>query len=581
MYFVTHSFLLKALGSALVNSLWQMAFFWLLSLIIMGGNNRLSSRARHGLSLIMLLAGSVWVMVTFILTISHNDAWQETGLIYTALPLGSNWISNLLSSALPYLSLCYVGVVIFLLIRHCFYHLHVLQLRSSGLHKVQPRVKLFVETIAQRMGIHRKVKIWLSDLVDGPLTLGFYKPIILFPLAMINQLTTEQVEAILLHELAHIRRSDYVVNLVISWLGIIFFFNPFARMLIRDIGKEREHCCDDLVMQFQYEPHAYASALLALEKSRFHGSTLVLAAAGRSRQLLLERVKRLSGQNVPGRRFSFTAMAFLFIPLAGNQFLTMNPLPPGPPAKQVSLILKQDKTQIRYVSTGFAETTVQKPQKIFSFKKRSTPKVKKPNDNLILVTSKMDDGDATLEVTPALGSENREYSIESSTPGSAPVVSVRGMNHPYIPNTSYSYHLQVDTSAYSIIGRNQETQYALENVILALTELNRQEMEIQPGQPEAPAVSDAIHSGMNYSRLAIPGINQIRITGKADEKNLKKEMKKELFALKNAGTDKDKFIFLQRTIRRNQLLIQKQDLENELRLQKIVPAKNKRTVVYI
>ena len=580
MYFLTHSFLLKALGSALLNSFWQMALVWLLAIVVSGSNNRFSSRTRHGVFLSMLLAGSAWTFSGLILTIVNSGSanaltstriWQNP-----TLPAGLILIQQGLSPTLPYLSLAYVLVVLFLALRHSMHHFHVVRLRNHGLHKVQPRIKLFVDTIAQRMGIRRKVNIWLSDLVDGPLTLGFYKPIILFPIAVINQLTMEQVEAILLHELAHIRRNDYVINLVISWLSIIFFFNPFARMLIREIRKEREHCCDDLVLQFQYEPHAYASALLSLEKSRFRHSGLVLAAAGRSRQLLLERVKRLSGQKITGRRFSLSAMAFLFISLTGSEFFTINPLPPKPVAETAAVAPKQDKVRIQYVSSGSFESGLQTTRKSNNTRKLSAQKNKKETHDLIWVADNQNNVEAITEATPAISADNRAFSIENSDATPAPIVSLNGMDHPYVPSTSFNYHLQVDTSTLSFIGRNDETLYALENVTLALDELNKRTEEendaldsksMQPFSGNYSVMADG-----NYPALVdvVKGKNG-KVTIKLKAMNLKKA----------SAQDKEKFIILQQTIRRNQLLIQKQQLEDELKFLKVVPVKNKRTVVYI
>jgi beta-lactamase regulating signal transducer with metallopeptidase domain len=582
MHFFTHSFLLKALGSALLNSFWQMALMWLVGLVITGSSNRLSARIRHGISLSLLLAGSSWVFLNFVLSIVNAGSPDPRVEILgtQALPAGLSFLHQILTPTLPYLSFAYILIVFFLAVRHSVHHFHVIRLRRDGLHKVQPRIKLFVDTIAQRMGIHRRVMIWFSDLVDGPLTLGFYKPVILFPLAVVNQLSMEQVEAILLHELAHIRRHDYVINLLISWLGILFFFNPFVRMMIREIRKEREHCCDDLVLQFKYEPHTYASALLSLERSRFQHSGLVLAAAGRSRQLLLDRVKRLSGQKIAPRRLRLSAMAFLFISLTGAEFLRINPLPPIPVSRVSMAVPKQDKAMVRYVTTGFIEKSVQTLEKKVVVKKHS--KAKKVSDDLVWVVGQ-DKLDGSTEATPALSAESREFSIESSTPTTPQAVSVTGMDHPYVPGTSFNYHLQVDTSSLHFFGRDDEAQYALQNVTLALDQLSREDMNIQAGKGNDAIVDQSVYGVPGYYNLVVPNVKTTVLNANSDLKNNKVvTVNGEILSLKKAGSsDKQKYILLQRTIRRNQLIIQKQNLENELKFFKIAPVKNKRTVVYI
>ena len=117
------------------------------------------------------------------------------------------------------------------------------------------------------MGIKKDVRMWFSDLVDTPLTIGFWKPVILLPVAAINHLSLQQAEAIILHELNHIKRNDYFINFLIACMDIILFFNPFVRVLTNIIKSERENSCDDMVLQFRYDAGHYASALLLLEKN--------------------------------------------------------------------------------------------------------------------------------------------------------------------------------------------------------------------------------------------------------------------------------------------------------------------------
>src|SRR5260221_11400424 len=106
---------------------------------------------------------------------------------------------------------------------------------------------------------------------------------------MAGNLTPEQVEAILVHELAHIRRKDFLLNLGVTMLEGLFFFNPFTRWLIADLKKEREFCCDDLVLQFRYDPHTYVSALLAVARqaSQTRQARLVVRTTGGGRERVM------------------------------------------------------------------------------------------------------------------------------------------------------------------------------------------------------------------------------------------------------------------------------------------------------
>jgi hypothetical protein len=139
---------------------------------------------------------------------------------------------------------------------------------------------------------------------------------------MVNNLSLQQVETILLHELAHIKRYDYLLHLGVTIIEMLFFFNPFVRWLIRDIKKEREHRCDDVVMQFRYDPHTYVSALLSLATNgRDRQQQLALAAAGGSDQLLLQRVRRILRIREVKDRPGAKALIFLLFTLAGTFIL--------------------------------------------------------------------------------------------------------------------------------------------------------------------------------------------------------------------------------------------------------------------
>jgi hypothetical protein len=125
-----------------------------------------------------------------------------------------------------------------------------------------------------------------------PVVSGVLKPVILLPVAAVNDLTTAELQTILLHELAHIRRNDYLHNLIQVTTETILFFNPFVWLVSARIRRERELCCDDMVMAATGDSLCYARALAALEEGRVEAGGLSLAA--NSDQLeLLNRIKRI------------------------------------------------------------------------------------------------------------------------------------------------------------------------------------------------------------------------------------------------------------------------------------------------
>ena len=131
-----------------------------------------------------------------------------------------------------------------------------------------------------------------STLVDAPAAVGWLRPVVLLPIAALAHLTPSQVEAILAHELIHIRRHDFVVNLAQSVAETILFFHPGVWWVSGQIRAEREHCCDDFAVQVCGDPVGYASALAELEAWRSRGTTLALAATDGSLSSRVQRVLR-------------------------------------------------------------------------------------------------------------------------------------------------------------------------------------------------------------------------------------------------------------------------------------------------
>lgn len=150
-----------------------------------------------------------------------------------------------------------------------------------------------VKLLGTKFNLLKTVSIFLSNKIQVPLTIGFFKPMIVFPIALINQLSIQQTEAILLHELAHIKRHDYLLNIVLNIIQSFLFFNPIIWLLSREINKYREQCCDDLVLNETNNSIAYAQALLQIEQFRSSQLTLALASNGK-KYTLLNRIKRIT-----------------------------------------------------------------------------------------------------------------------------------------------------------------------------------------------------------------------------------------------------------------------------------------------
>jgi len=155
--------------------------------------------------------------------------------------------------------------------------------------------------LALRMGVHQRVRLAISLQIDAPVVLGWLRPVILLPLAALTALPPASLEALLAHELGHVRRLDYLVNVVQSCVEALLFYHPAVHWVSRCMRIEREHCCDDVAIQITGEPLRYARALADMEELRARLPEPALAANGGSLMARIERItnRRLSSRASP------------------------------------------------------------------------------------------------------------------------------------------------------------------------------------------------------------------------------------------------------------------------------------------
>lgn len=305
-----HSFFLGALGNAILNSLWQGFLLWVVYETILISYKSMNAKIRHNLSVLMLFSSFIW----FITTLFQNFLLNETVSNFlpntTALLTPGNskssfpdFFRSITGDVLPYLSVAYITLLFFLMAKLFTSYRKVHFIATKNLIVPPAQIESFSSKAAWQLRISKKIHIWISQHIEVPATIGFIKPVILIPFASINNLTTHQLEAIILHELCHIKRNDYLVNLLVSVIEALLFFNPFVAIFIKTIKRERENCCDDFVLQYHYDPHSYASALLSLEQSRKENVQLALGAVSGKKQLL-SRIMRITG-NTTAVQFNY------------------------------------------------------------------------------------------------------------------------------------------------------------------------------------------------------------------------------------------------------------------------------------
>jgi beta-lactamase regulating signal transducer with metallopeptidase domain len=168
----------------------------------------------------------------------------------------------------------------------------VQRVKSHGTEDAPDDWQQMTSRLARRLHISRPIRLLQSAAVEVPTVIGWLRPVVLLPVSALAGLAPHQLEAILAHELAHIRRHDYLVNLLQTLVETLLFYHPAVWWLSRRIRIERENCCDDVAVSLCGDPYTYARALANLEALRGDRTHLALAANGGS---LLHRVRRLLG----------------------------------------------------------------------------------------------------------------------------------------------------------------------------------------------------------------------------------------------------------------------------------------------
>jgi TonB family protein len=180
-------------------------------------------------------------------------------------------------------------VWIFVLVQ-AFGWISLSRLRIRGVCSAPDRWQNELLRLRARLRMTRPVRLLESCLADVPIVVGHIRPAILMPIGLLAGLPVGQIEAILLHELAHIRRHDYLINVLQRSIESLFFYNPAIWWISRVIRTERENCCDDIVVATMGDAREYAIALTAIEEHRWPGRQAAVAATGGN---LMKRVHRL------------------------------------------------------------------------------------------------------------------------------------------------------------------------------------------------------------------------------------------------------------------------------------------------
>ncbi len=291
---LVHTPLAGALGWTIFHSLWEGAVAALVLAIMLSAIR--SSRGRYYAACIALLA----IVAAFGVTLWRfmpDGAGVQTVVIRSFAKTGSagaglptmfaEWH---LTTLLPWLTPLWVAGMLIFHLRSIAGWAMARRLERVGACAAPDVWQQRIEQLRARVAVTKPVRLLESALAQTPAVIGYVRPAIVVPVGMMTGMPASQIDAILIHELAHIRRHDYLANLLQMAVEGFLFYHPAVWWVSRVIRAERENCCDDFVVALNGNAHEYATALTALEENRSTANQPALAASGGD---LMKRVRRL------------------------------------------------------------------------------------------------------------------------------------------------------------------------------------------------------------------------------------------------------------------------------------------------
>lgn len=295
-----------AIGWTVLHSLWQAPAAALVLSLILRVRGSLPARKRYLLGYGALVAVLLMALATFAWYYRPLPALVETATtplyMYAAAPVEifapasgeSFWdsVSYRLSAQLPLIVAVWMTGLSFFLLRLAGGVWYAGRLKYKATTELPPSFQQLVTRLARKTGVKRAVRVLESALLQTPVVVGWLKPVILLPVGMVNRLNPEQTEAILAHELAHICRHDYLLNLLQSFMEALFYFNPAVWHISALVRAEREHSCDDTAVRVCGNSLAYAKALVQLQEMSRPAPALAMALHN-GKGALLHRIQRI------------------------------------------------------------------------------------------------------------------------------------------------------------------------------------------------------------------------------------------------------------------------------------------------
>lgn len=326
--------LVAALCWMLVHSLWIGLVLTMVTGIIILCTKRQTAALRYSLLSGALLLFIIGVGIVFVQQLSTVEITHATANTVVAVSDGTSQeitiaesktgymvrVTNFFNQHAALIVWCWFLMIAFrcILFAGGLYKVH--QMKTTRLTPVSDYWNQKLQQLSDALHIRSNIQLVQSGIATIPMVVGHFKPVILFPLGLLTSLPAEEVEAVLLHELAHIRRKDYMVNLLQHFAEILFFFNPAVLWVSALIKTERENCCDDIAVAKAGSKRNYINALVSFQEYHLNAPQYAPAFAHHNKHLL-QRVKRILYNN--NKTLNAMEKTFLTVCLAATASLAV------------------------------------------------------------------------------------------------------------------------------------------------------------------------------------------------------------------------------------------------------------------
>ena len=310
-----------ALGWTLLHFCWQGAAIAVLYAAADRMTMRLGVKVRYGVALLALMLMPVAALVTFVeqerLVVhvtqgGHEIAASQLGVMHASvvknLPMvapmvesSEIWIAGNARHLLPWIDGMWLVGVLLLALRAAGGWYELQRVRRRARLAIPVEVEASFQRVLKQLRMGRKIALRISDEVISPMAMGVWRAAVILPVSALMQLAPAQLEAVLAHELAHIRRWDYLYNLLQTTVECLLFFHPAVWWVSRCTRDLREACCDEVAARSCEDPVIYAEALLQLEEQRSRSLQMAVALKGNNGSLLI-RVRQILGEGMTMER---------------------------------------------------------------------------------------------------------------------------------------------------------------------------------------------------------------------------------------------------------------------------------------